>query len=137
MLSAENAVFQATVKHPEWGNIEILHPGDLDGDELLSIVESGIEATIRMSEEALFDARDVELLSLKATAVLERAHRMNRPGVVELSGSLDELAYVGKRLLVAAQQGGRPESLWETAARFATASKAPESWVDPDRPNKL
>ncbi len=126
-LHARNEGFLCTLEVPGLGEVDVLHPGDLDEDELDSIVEEGIEATVRIPEQALAAALDLEILSPKARRVLARAGPAASRADVELRASLDELDHVGKLLLAASRKRGRPAILGELAVHLLAASEGPDS----------
>jgi len=51
-LRASNRALRCTLQISGIGGVEVLYPGDLDEDELASIVEEDMEATIRLPQEA-------------------------------------------------------------------------------------
>lgn len=132
-LISGNAAYQCTIGIPGWGDVEVLHPGDVDEDELASIDEDAIETTIRLTEEALAAGLGVDVLSSRARRVLERARPAEDAPVVELTASLEELAHVGSLLGAASRQPGRPAILHELSMRLLQASRGPEVWAI-DRP---
>ncbi len=125
-LQLRSEALQCTLVIPGRGEVDVLHPGDLDEDEVDSIVEDGIAATVRFSEEALAAALDVEILSPKARQVLTRARPATSRGGVELRASLDELTHVGELLRAASRKRRRPAVLGVLAMHLLEASEGPD-----------
>jgi len=134
-LVDENEALHCTLQIPGAGPVEVLHPGDLDEDELGSIIEDRIEVNLIVPEEAITAAREVEFLSPKARGVLARARPSEaRPGF-EMRATLAEMAHLGEQLKAAAGQRGRSEILVEFATNVLMTSEAPDSMAAAPRPD--
>lgn len=124
-LRAPDRAIQCTIADERAGEIEVLYPGDLDEDELASIIESKTEATIFLPEAAYHAALGVDVLSPRARRVLERASPSNGEPGFELRAKLDDFDHVGRLLMTVSTQPGRPAALEDAAFRMLLASEPP------------
>lgn len=132
-LRSSNRALRCTLRIPAVGDVDVLYPGDLDEDELSSIDEEDIEATIRLPQEAFEAAVGVDILSPRARRVLEKAFPSDSEPGFELRASLTDFRHVGELLTAASKQHGRPGALGEAAMRFLYASAPPPSFVEEPR----
>lgn len=126
-LRASNRAIQCTLSNSRAGDVDVLYPGDLDEDELASIIETETEATIFLSQAAYQAALDVDVLSPRARRVLERANPSDSEPGFELRAKLDDFDHAGRLLMTVSMQPGRPAVLDEAAMRILVASQPPQS----------
>ena len=133
MRSNDRAI-QCTLRIPRVGDIDVLCPGDLDEDELASIVAEKAEATIFLPQAVYQAALDVDVLSPRARCVLEQASPSDAEPGFDLRATLPDLDHVGRLLMTVSMQASRPAVLEEAAMRILGASQPPVSLSSARRP---
>ncbi len=132
-LRADDRAIQCTLLNARVGRIEVFYPGDLDEDELASIIEAETEASIFLRRAAYRAALDVEVLSPRARRVLEQATPSDVEPGFDLRAKLDDFDHVGRLLMTVSTQPARPAALEEAAMQMLLASQPPSS-LSPSQP---